>query len=228
MEEFRAYAAAVEGRMRQGAPFLFLADDEAVRAKLREGPAVAVTAKSLGLGSDLPNEGGQVQHWVGAVFVPRGTLNRARPALLDYANRTRYMAPEIRESSVLSRRGDELQVHLRLAENSMIPGIFDVRLNIRYRDVDRRRLAIDSRSEDVLDVTAAAPKDRGLLWGLNHYWRIEESGDGLYLECEALVLSRRTPVALGWLADPLISQAARKTLINTLLATRRMLETTVS
>jgi poly-gamma-glutamate capsule biosynthesis protein CapA/YwtB (metallophosphatase superfamily) len=47
------------------------------------------------------------------------------------------------------------------------------------------------------------------MWALNHYWRILQMDGGLYVGCEALVLSRRTPVLLDWIAPPLIARVAR-------------------
>ena len=91
------------------------------------------------------------------------------------------------------------------------------------------RLPIESRSMSVVAVADAfapvdsAGKDQGLLWALNHYWRILQKDGGLYVECEALVLSRPTPFMLGWIARPVIARAARESLIKTVRATRLML-----
>ena len=79
---------------------------------------------------------------------------------------------------------------------------------------------------EVSDASApvgSAGKDQGLLWALNHYWRILEMDGGLYIECEALVLSRQTPVLLGWIARPVIAREARGSLIKTLRATMRIM-----
>lgn len=93
--------------------------------------------------------------------------------------------------------------------------------SLGYRRSGRRsaRLEVALSSSD----RRSALKDHGLLWGLNHYWRILQTDDGLYVECEALVLSRPTPFMLGWIAPPLIARAARESLIRTIRATIRIM-----
>jgi hypothetical protein len=46
---------------------------------------------------------------------------------------------------------------------------------------------------------------------------------GLYVECEALVLSRQTPVLLGWIGRPVIDREARGSLVKTVRATIRIM-----
>ena len=46
-------------------------------------------------------------------------------------------------------------------------------------------------------------EDRGFLWRLYAYWRVEEVDDSVFAECQAISLSRRIPWVLGWLIRPL-------------------------
>jgi hypothetical protein len=175
----------------------------------------------------IPN--GQVQHWVGAAFLQDATMEGVLPRLRNYNNRSRYMMPEIVESRLKDRQGDVFQVYLRLVEKAILSGVFDLDLRVVYRTGEHGRLAIESRSMSVVAVSdASAPvgsagKDQGLLWALNHYWRILPMDGGLYVECEALVLSRPTPLMLGWIAHPIIARAARESLIRTVHATIRIM-----
>lgn len=228
-DAFEEYARAVKNRIEEdGSSFLRLAQSAQARARLRQGEILTSTAAALGVKPSVAVPGGQVQHWIGSIFVPGITLAEAIPRLQDYDQRKRFMWPEVIESRQLDRQGDDFQAYLRLTEKSLVSGTFDVYLRITYRMLDETHLVIESRSERIAEASGPdAPegfpvRDRGLLWGLNHFWRITESDGGLYLECEALVLSRRTPVLIQWIADPLIAQASRKTLINTLEATGRM------
>ena len=139
------------------------------------------------------------------------------------------MMPEIIESRLKDRQGDVFQVYLRLVEKAILSGVFDLELRVVYRNEGPGRLAIESRSISVAAVadasapTGSAARDPGLLWALNHYWRILQMDGGLYVECEALVLSRPTPFMLGWIADPMIARAARASLIRTVHATVRIM-----
>lgn len=211
-QAFAQYAAAVEARIEQ---------DRLAGHFLRAGSARSVAAKTLGVQPDVAIPGGQVQHWLGVRFIPNMTIARALPRLQDYDNRKRDMAPTVAESRILSREGDEFRVSLRVQQKEIISAVLDLVLRIRYRDWGQGVLEIDSRSESVRDVSGV---DRGLLWGLNHYWRFVQRDGGVSVECEALVLARRTPTLVRWVADPMVARAARRTLEGTLEDMVRLVE----
>jgi hypothetical protein len=62
--------------------------------------------------------------------------------------------------------------------------------------------------------------DHGFLWRLDSYWRFEERDGGVYIECEAISLTRDIPTGLAWLIEPIIRQLPQESLVNTLRATR--------
>jgi hypothetical protein len=203
--------------------------DESKRTRARNGEVIVESAQVLGVRPDMGIPNGQVQHWVGAAFLQYATIEGVQPRLRNYNNRSQYMMPEIIESRLKDRQGDVFQVYLRLVEKAILSGVFDLDLRVVYRIEGPGRLAIESRSMSVVAISyAAAPKgsagkDQGLLWALNHYWRILQMDGGLYVECEALVLSRPTPFTLGWIARPIIARAARESLIKTIHATIRIM-----
>jgi hypothetical protein len=230
---FEQYSTAVEARIERdcvASRCLLLAADPGVRARLRRGEMPAVAARTLGVQPSIPIPGGQVQHWIGAAFLPDMTLARALPKLRDYDNRKRDMAPAIVESRILSHDAGRFQVWLRVQQKGPLPAVFDLTLRIRYRTGESGQLSIESRTESVHEVPGvdaprgAAAKDRGLLWALNHYWRFAEQDGGVYVECEALVLARQAPVLLRWIVEPVVNRLAHRTLDGTLEDTLRMLQ----
>jgi hypothetical protein len=66
----------------------------------------------------------------------------------------------------------------------------------------------------------AVGKDHGFLWRLYSYWRFEERDNGVYVECQAISLTRNIPTGLGWLIEPIIRNLPRESLANTLTATK--------
>ena len=66
--------------------------------------------------------------------------------------------------------------------------------------------------------------DHGFLWRLYSYWRFEERDGGVYVECEAISLTRAIPSGLGWLIQPIIQSLPRESLANTLRETREALK----
>jgi hypothetical protein len=60
----------------------------------------------------------------------------------------------------------------------------------------------------------------GYLWRLNTYWRFEEKDGGVYVQCEALSLTRDIPFGLGWLIKPLVTKIPKQSLDRALGRTR--------
>jgi hypothetical protein len=63
-------------------------------------------------------------------------------------------------------------------------------------------------------------KDNGFLWRLNSYWRFFETGRGVYVQCEAVSLTRDIPTGLHWLIAPFIESIPKESLEFTLRSTR--------
>lgn len=232
LNAFDRYATVVERRIRSDsstANFLRVLPDESTRARVRKGEVLVESAQGLGVRPDIAIPNGQIQHWVGAAFLQGATIDGVLPHLRNYNNRSRYMMPEIIASQLRDRHGDVFQVYLRLVEKAILSGVFDLDLRVVYQTEGAGLLSIESRSVRVVAVSdpsapvGSAAKDQGLLWALNHYWRILQMDGGLYVECEALVLSRPTPFILGWIARPIIARAARDSLARTVHATIRIM-----
>jgi hypothetical protein len=59
---------------------------------------------------------------------------------------------------------------------------------------------------------------------LNTYWRFEEKDGGVYLQCEALSLTRDMPTGLGWLLKPLVTAIPKASLNRALGQTRKVVQ----
>jgi hypothetical protein len=229
---FRQYSASVAARVKedQSAGTLLRLASGSRLARLRAGQILTVSAGSLGLRPEIAIPHGQVQHWIGAAFVPHTTIARVLPGLQDYSNRKRYMKPVIVESRVLSRNGNDFQVYLRLVQQPLITAVFDVTLRIAYRPTDATHLIIESNSESVREVPSVdsppgtPAHDRGFIWALDDYWRFAEQDGGVYVECEALVLSRQVPAVFRWIASGIIARVSERMLEGTLKSTARTMQ----
>ncbi|HEV3317371.1 MAG TPA: hypothetical protein VG488_10395, partial [Candidatus Angelobacter sp.] len=67
-------------------------------------------------------------------------------------------------------------------------------------------------------------KDSGYLWRLNTYWRFQEKDGGVYLQCEAVSLTRDIPIGLGWLLRPLVTKIPKESLNKILGKTRDVVQ----
>ena len=59
----------------------------------------------------------------------------------------------------------------------------------------------------------APGEDHGFLWRLNAYWRFEQVGTGVLIECESVSLSRSVPLLVRPLVGPIANRIAREAMI---------------
>ncbi len=167
------------------------------------------------------------------MFIPGASLQKTIALVQDYNNHKQIYKPEVIDSQLLSHNGNDFTVRLRLLKKKVITVVLNTDHEVHYFPIDPTRWASRSYSTRIAEVESpgkpdereAAPgKDHGFLWRLNSYWRFEERDGGVYVECEAISLTRDVPAGLGWLINPIIRSLPRESLANTLKATREAMK----
>jgi hypothetical protein len=235
---FDRYVAATEARInseeRSTGTFLYLdglptdvMNGSYVRLRKGEVLVEKRETKSPGVSSDVPD--GMVHHWVGIVFIPSATLAQVLPIVRDYDHRAELYKPEVTASHMISRQGDDYRFFLRLYQRRFTTVVFNSEYVSHWGVVDSKRAyshCISTKIAEVKDPKRpngeewAEGHGRGYLWRLNTYWRFEEKDGGVYLQCEALALTRDIPFGLGWLLKPLVTKIPRESLSRALGQTR--------
>lgn len=229
VQAFERYVRATETRLeekRARGPFLW-ADESTERLRqVREGQVVIQPWSGKG---DLSVPRGLIHDWIGAAFIPGVSMARTLAWVQDYGGHKEAYKPEVTDSRLLSRNGNEFQVYMRLRKKKVITVVLDTEHEVRYSEQDSTRWYSRSYSTKIAEVNNPGKPDErqlpvgaghGFLWRLYSYWRFEERDGGVYLECQALSLSRDVPLGLGWLIEPIIRQLPRESLANTLRQTR--------
>jgi hypothetical protein len=180
--------------------------------------------------SNVP--GGMIHDWTGITFVPGVTLQQTLTAIQDYDRDGDYYRPTVLRAKLLSREGNSFRVLLRLKEAHVVTVVLDTEYEIQYLVVDSAHAASISHSTRITEIESAgspqehatSPKDNhGFLWRLNSYWRFYQADGGVYIQCNAISLTRDVPAGLGWLIGPFIENVPRESLDFTLTATRKAL-----
>jgi len=199
-------------------------------ARLRQGEVVI--EKQGETPSQVPE--GLIHDWVGTVLIPRATIAQVLALIQDYDRCTRYYSPDVAQSRLVSRRGDEFQVFMRLKKQKVITVVLDTEYAVHYGRLDATHQYSFSRSTRVSEIadpgtsnehSLAAGKDHGFMWRLNSYWGFEQVEDGVLVECEAISLTRDIPTGLAWMIGPFVNSIPRESLQFTLGATRKALAT---
>ena len=112
---------------------------------------------------------------------------------------------------------------------NIITIILDADYDVHRHFIDATRAYSNSYSTRIAQVENAGQpneselppgKDGGYLWRLNSFWRYFDTGRGVYVQCEAISLTRDIPAALNWLVGSFIESVPRESLEFTLQSTR--------
>jgi hypothetical protein len=232
VEAFDRYVRLAETRLdRQAHSAGFLWVDGASGRKMRVQRGEAIAEPQAGTG-DIEIPDGSIHEWTGAVFIPGATLAKTLALVQDYDNHKAIYKPEVQDSKLVQRTGDEFQVYLRLLKKQLITVVLNTDHDVRYFPLGAARCYSQSHSTRIAEVdNPGEPDERemepghdhGFLWRLNSYWRFEERDGGVYVECEAISLTRSVPVGLGWLVNPIVRTLPRESLENSLRTLRQAL-----
>jgi len=163
------------------------------------------------------------------VFIPGVNVEQVVSRVKDYDHLERYYTPHVMGSRLVSQKGDEFHVFVRLREHKIITVVLDTEYDVHYGRLDATHQYSISRStrvSEIADPGSASEhvltngRDHGFMWRLNTYWAFEQEADGVVVECEAISLTRDIPSGLAWLIGPFVSGIPRESLQFTLEATR--------
>jgi hypothetical protein len=233
---FNHYVESSEQQM-PATPFLHVdglpaMERDAEFVRLNAGDVITERLDIRDQGQAISVPGGLIHHWIGTIFIPGVTLDHTLAFLQDYDNQYKFYAPDVQRSKLIERQGDRFRVSLRLRKTKVVTVILDTDYDVKYTRLNADRATSDSRSTRIAEVeNAGTPNesqkpignDNGFMWRLNSYWRFQERDGGVYVQLEAISLTRDIPSGLGWLISPFISSIPKESLLFTLTRTREAL-----
>jgi hypothetical protein len=229
-DEFDAYARRVETGLQQRwdgkQPFLSIDGNPSERAKVTRGE---LWIQPGGTNNPVVIYDGLIHDWVGAVFMPSTDVQKVLNILQDF-NRHSQIYPNIKESRLISRNGNDVTGYWRLeGKQSIVSVVLDVTQTAHWRQVAPGKWVCRAYAKNIQEIEhpgsrAEKPlpvgQGRGFLWRLYAYWSLEALEGGVLAECRTLSLSRDIPPALSWAIQPLVESLPRDALAATLRDTR--------
>jgi len=232
IDQFDRYVSAAEKRIdhRYNTEHFLWSDElsQPQRNSLLHGEILMEGALNKGT-TEIRN--GLIHDWLGAVFIPAATLPKTIEVVQDYPRHDIIYKPEVAAARILSRQGDEFEVYLRIVKAKLfISAVLNSEHQIHYVQLDPTHIYSRSYSKRIAEVSDPGKpsehelpvgKDRGLLWRMNGYWFFEERDGGVYVESEAVSLSREIPFGMGNVLGPILHSVPAESLRNSLEETRR-------
>lgn len=235
---FDQYVRLTELRMRgelePGRPFLWVDSLPELRrsdvyARLERGEEVSERLRTADPSGRAATPGAMIHHWVGTIFIPGVKLEQVLAVVQDYDRHATYYAPDVAQSKTIAHNGGDFKIFYRLRKKKILTIILDAEFDVHHHVLGPGREYTDSISTRIAQVENAGDpgerelppgKDGGFLWRLNSYWRFADTGRGVYVQCEAISLTRDIPGGLAWLIGPMVESVPRESLEFTLQSTR--------
>ena len=194
--------------------------------EIREGHVV-VSAVGDHNPQHVPN--GLIHHWVGAAFIPYATAADVLAITRDYAGYKNYYRPAVADAKPVSSTDNRDQFIIWFVNNSVLTRTsLEGDYVSQYFQVDDHRwysISTTTSMREVKDYGSPGeqclPPDEGsgYIWRLYSTARLEERDGGVYVEVEAIALSRDVPGSLRWLVDPIVRRVSRESLEKSLRET---------
>jgi len=110
---------------------------------------------------------------------------------------------------------------MRIGQHHVITVVMDTTYDVDFNQLDINHGYSISRSTRISEIGASdqalsPAEEHGFLWRLNTYWSYEQRDGGLYLQIEAVSLTRSIPRGLAWAIRPYIESIPRESLEFTL------------
>ena len=241
LDAFNRYVQLTEARIasEEAAGGVFLSVDDLTMEqrrnaiqRLKGGEVVIDKMLTTDSGKVIEIPNGMIHHWRAVIFAPGATLKQALVLVQDYDHHDKYYAPDVQRSKLLKREANKFSIFYRLRRKKVITVVMDTYYDVTYGPVVGKRTTSRSYSTRIQEIKnpgepneqALAPDDgTGFMWRLYTYWRLEERDGGLYLQCEAVSLSRDIPTGVGWMVKPFVESVPRESLMFTLGKTREQL-----
>jgi hypothetical protein len=173
---------------------------------------------------------GLIHHWIGAVFLANTGLDDVFAVVRDYSRYKDFYAPDVIDSRLLRQADTDDAFSLRILNKALLSKFaLDAEFRGSYAGVDKSRwysVGYSTRIREVENYGQAEEHElppntgRGFIWRLYNVSRFEERDGGVYVELEAIALSRDVPAAVHWLVNPMIRRVSRGSMLVSLQKTQ--------
>jgi len=229
-EAWEHYVESASRRMEQrllpGNAFLWVDEGPERLARVRAGETVLSP-----VGPEVPKRvpSGLIHDWVGAVFIPNVTLKDVLQVARDYGRYKELYQPTVIASKATGTSEGKDRFSMVLISTSYLPKTaLDADYESCYVHVDDRRAYSVTRATRIQEIEEyGTPTQQvlhegagnGIIWKLFSITRYVERDGGVYLEFEAIGLSRDIPASLRWIVEPIVRRISRSSLSTSLQQT---------
>lgn len=208
-------------------PFLWISEVPPRRAEVHS-ENIAVWRQGTDSSTRVPY--GLIHDWIGAVFIPKATISDVLAVARNYDRYTEIYKPGVIDAKQIRSTGLDDTYSMTLMHRAFfVTAAIKGEYETHYVQVDANHWYSISRSTRIQAIQhlyqpdmRVLPPDQGpgYIWRLYSFTKFEQSDEGVYIEMEALGLSRDIPFIFRWLVGPLLENLPKDSLHKTLEETR--------
>jgi hypothetical protein len=173
---------------------------------------------------------GLIHHWIGAAFIPNTKLDNVLGVVRDYGRYKDYYNPTVIDSRTIRHAPEADRFSTLLMNKALFLKIaLENECESFYVQAGPGKwysTATTVRVQEIEDYGQASEhklpsgEGSGYIWRLHGITRYEEGDGGVYMEIEAMALSREIPAGMRWVVDPVVRRVSKGSLITSLRQTR--------
>jgi hypothetical protein len=237
LQAWDEYIQAVEARLKVPPPdrtqFLWV-DESPDRIRRVQAGEILIAPVGEHVPKHVPS--GLIHHWMGAAFIPNTTLNNVFAVTRRYTRYKEFYKPLVIDAKPVSQtdREDKFSMLLRnkaLLSKTALNGDY----SSSYVQLSEKRwysISYTTRIREIKDY--GQPNERelepdvgsGFIWRIYSSARFEERDGGVYVEIEAVALSRDIPAAFRPLVNPIVRRLSKSSVLLSLQQTREAVHST--
>ena len=230
IQAWNEYRRAAEERnlkhVSQGTPFLAIDALPAEAAKLRQGDIIAAPAAP---NVPIKVPAGLIHDWTGAIFIPNAALRDVLQVVRDYGEyKTVYHLNVVSAEPLETAEWEDRFSMVVMNKSFFAKSAIDSDYHSTFTRLDDQRwysVSETTRVQEVAEYGGTSPyilpqgHGTGIIWRLYSTTRYQERDGGVYVELEAIALSRDIPGGLRWLVEPIVRRVSRSSLVVSLQET---------
>ena len=181
---------------------------------------------------------GLIHHWIGAVFIPKIRVDDVWSVTRNYERYSEYFPPVVLDAKPICRAVSEDRFSMLLMNKSVLrKTALEGEYQTRYFQLSTERSYSISYATRVQEIeNYGQPSERkfpdgagsGYIWRIVSLTRLEQRDGGVYIEVEAIVLSRDIPAAFRWFVAPIVRRVSRNSLLISLQQTKDAIAQTMA
>jgi len=180
----------------------------------------------VGQQNPKPVPSGLIHDWIGAAFIPDARLEDVLSAARDYSHYKEFYKPTVVDSKPLGTAGGCDKYSMLVVNKEVVAETaLDSEYEACYVQLDEQRWYNTAHTTRVQEIRHYGKPDEqelppdqgsGYIWRLYSFARFEQRDGGVYVELEAIALSRDIPFSVRWLVNPIVRSVSKNSLLTSL------------